>query len=127
MGKNVLLADDDETVRTLLRIVLEKNGLTVTTAEDGREALDLIRRQRPDLILLDLKMPRLNGYQLFTELKSDEALKSIPIIVITGLTRESEREDEEWARRMGAEGFLTKPFTPDELGRSVQEIIGRLM
>jgi len=127
VGKNVLLADDDETVRTLLRIVLEKNGLTVTTAEDGREALDLIRRQRPDLILLDLKMPRLNGYQLFTELKSDEALKSIPIIVITGLTRESEREDEEWARRMGAEGFLTKPFTPDELGRSVQEIIGRLM
>jgi len=127
VGKNVLLADDDETVRTLLRIVLEKNGLTVTTAEDGREALDLIRRQRPDLILLDLKMPRLNGYQLFAELKSDEALKSIPIIVITALTRESEREDEEWARRMGAEGFLTKPFTPDELGRRVQEIIGRLM
>jgi two-component system chemotaxis response regulator CheY len=126
VGKNVLLADDDETVRTLLRIVLERNGLTVTTAEDGREALDLIRRQRPDLILLDLRMPRLNGYQLFAELKADDALKSIPIIVITALTRESDREDEEWARRMGAEGFLTKPFTPDELGRRVQEIIGRL-
>jgi CheY-like chemotaxis protein len=127
VGKTVLIADDDETIRAVLKIVLERKGFSVSTARDGRDALDEITRRRPDLILLDLKMPRLNGYQLVAQLKSDENLKTIPIIVITAQSRESDREDAEWARRMGAEGFLTKPFTPDELGERVEEIIAKFL
>ena len=127
MAKTVLVVDDEEAVRNLLQMVLEKKGLVVETAGDGREALDRIDRRRPDLVILDLKMPRLNGYQVFAQMKSDENLKTIPIIVVTALTQESDREDEEWARRMGAEGFLTKPFDLDELGRRVEEMIAKIL
>lgn len=127
MSKNVLIVDDEQDVCDVLRVVLERRGITVRTAYDGHEALDEIDRQRPDLILLDLKMPRLNGYQLFAQLKSDPRHQSIPILVITALTQESDRDDEEWARRMGADGFLTKPFDLDDLGRRIDEMIANLL
>ena len=127
MGKNFLIVDDDEDVLNLLKMVLEQGGHTVRVAADGREALDQIDRQRPDLIVLDLMMPRINGYQLFAHLKTDEKLKSVPIIVITALTRESDREDGEWARRMGADGFLTKPFEIKELSARIQDMVARFL
>jgi len=128
MAKTVLIVDDEADVCDLLKLTLEKRGLVVQTASDGQEALDQIEGGRPpDLILLDLKMPRLSGYQLFARLKSDEKLRTIPIIVITGLTQDSGREDTEWAQRMGAEGFLTKPFELDELGRRVEEMVSKFL
>ncbi|MCX8037875.1 MAG: response regulator, partial [Candidatus Sumerlaeia bacterium] len=70
--------------------------------------------------------PRLNGYQLFAQLKSDEKTKSIPILVVTALTQGSDLSDEDWARRMGAEGFLTKPFDLDTLGQRVNELVAAM-
>jgi len=127
VARTVLVVDDEEDILRMLRMVLEKNGLVVETAEDGQQARDRIDRRRPDLILLDLKMPRVNGYQLFAELKSDEKTKSVPIIVITALTQGSDQGDEEWARRMGAEGFLTKPFDLDELSWRVEQMVAKIV
>lgn len=127
MAKTVLVVDDEEDIRKLLRLILEKDGFVVETAEDGQQARDQIDRRCPDLILLDLKMPRISGYQLFAELKSDEKAKNVPIIVITALTQGSDQGDEEWARRMGADGFLTKPFDLDELSRHVEEMVSKLI
>ena len=127
MSKTVLIVDDEPDVCSILRVVLEKRGVAVRTANDGREALDEIDRRRPDLIVLDLKMPRLNGYQVFAQLRSDPSRRNIPIIVVTGLTQESDRNDEEWARRMEADGFLTKPFDIDDLGRRVDELVAKFL
>jgi len=127
VAKTILVVDDEEDVCRMLKIALEKHGFVVETADNGQQALDQIERRRPDLVLLDLKMPRRNGYQLFAQLKSDERLHAIPIIVITALTQGSDREDEEWARRMGAEGFLTKPFDLDEMARRVEEMVAKLL
>lgn len=127
MAKTILIVDDEEDIRNMLKIALEKDGFLVETADNGQAALDQIDRRRPDLVLLDLKMPRRNGYHLFAQLKSDEKLQAIPIIVITALTQGSDREDSEWARRMGAEGFLTKPFDLDELGRRVGEMVAKAL
>jgi len=127
MAKTILVVDDEEDIRHMLRLILEKSGFVVETAGDGQEALDQVRDHRPDLILLDLKMPRLNGYEVFVRLKSDEQFKTIPIIVVTAVTQDSDQEDEEWARRMGAEGFVTKPFDLSELGRRIEELISKLI
>jgi CheY-like chemotaxis protein len=127
VAKSILAIDDEPSILKMLKIALEKQGYEVSTAGDGQEALDEIRSERPDLILLDLKMPRLGGYQLFAQLKSNPDLKDIPIIVITALTQDSEHDDDEWARRMGAEGFLTKPFDVEELSRRVEEVVAKFL
>lgn len=127
MAKTVLIVDDEEDVCELLRVLLEARGLVVETAGDGHQAIERIEQKCPDLILLDLKMPRLGGYELFVRLRSDEKHKTIPIIVITALTQESDHNDEEWARRMGAEGFLTKPLDMEDLGRRVEEFVSKLL
>jgi len=125
--KKVLVADDEEDICQMLKIVLEKQGWEVETACDGKDALEKIESGPPDLILLDLKMPRINGYHLFAQLKSDEKYKEIPIIIITGLTQDSEHDDEEWARRMDAEGFVTKPFDLEELARRIKELTSKYL
>ena len=127
MPKNVLVVDDEEDIRAMLKMALQGPDCVVRTAADGREAIDEIDRQRPDLILLDLKMPRLNGYQLFAQLKSDETLSRIPVIVMTGLTRESDHDDMDWARRMHADGFITKPFDVEELSRRVRDLAAKFL
>ncbi len=126
MARTILVVDDDEDVLRILRFSLERAGYAVQTASDGQQARDQIDRQRPDLIVLDLKMPRLNGYQLFAQLKSDEKTRSIPVLVVTALTQGSDLSDEDWARRMGAEGFLTKPFDLDALGQRVNELVAAM-
>lgn len=126
-GKNVLIVDDEQDVRDLLNMALESLGCEIRTACDGQDALAQIARKRPDLILLDLKMPNLNGYHLFARLKSDELLSKIPVIIITGLSQDSEHDDDEWARRMGAEAFLTKPFELKELRERVKELAGKFL
>lgn len=127
MAKKALIVDDEEDVCSLLRLVLEKRGLEVQTAGDGQEALEQIKKVVPDLILLDLKMPRVGGYQLYARLKADPHYQKIPIVVVTSLTQDSDVDDAGWQRRMEADGFLTKPFELEELGRRVDEIVGKLL
>ena len=124
MSKLVYVLDDEEAVCEIIRIVLESRGYSVATADDGEKGLKMIKEKKPDILIVDLKMPKLNGYELISQLKLNPELADIPIIVITSLTTESEHSDEEWREKMGVQDFISKPFEPLELVERIEKIIG---
>ena len=124
MSKLVYVLDDEEAVCEIIRIVLERRGYSVATADDGEKGLKMIKEKKPDILIVDLKMPKLNGYELISQLKLNPELADIPIIVITSLTTESEHSDEEWREKMGVQDFISKPFEPLELVERIEKIIG---
>lgn len=105
--KKILVVDDEKEIVNILCTSLEMQGYETLSAFDGQEGLDMARNEKPDLILLDIVMPRLNGYQVCRELKKDEATKSIPILMLTAKTQES---DQFWGKETGADEYITKPF-----------------
>ena len=112
---HILLVDDNEQNLELLVAYLEELGGTLTTARDGLDALRLIESAKPDLMLLDVMMPRMSGFQLCKRLKGQAATKGIPIIMVTAL---NEVADQERAADCGADDFLSKPVNkPDLLAR----------
>ena len=112
MGKRVLLAEDEKNVILGVRTCLDAVGYQVEIVEDGEQALNAVRREHPDLILLDLLMPKIDGFEVLKVLKGDEATKQIPIIV---LTAKAEEEDRQRAMDLGANDYMTKPFKPQDL------------
>ncbi len=112
MGKKVLLAEDEKNVILGVRTCLDAVGYQVEIVEDGEEALNAVRREHPDLILLDLLMPKIDGFEVLKVLKGDEATRHIPIIV---LTAKAEEEDRQRAMDLGANDYMTKPFKPQDL------------
>jgi DNA-binding response OmpR family regulator len=104
----VLLAEDDLSVRMTVELVLQLEGFEVLAAEDGERALELARRRMPDVMLLDQMMPKMDGKQVLAALRSDEATKEIPVLILTGMAQQS---SDEW---LGAE-FIGKPFDPEDL------------
>src|SRR5438105_11269088 len=116
MTASVLVIDDDEDLRLLCGLFLRKGGFRVTQAADGREALDVARSDRPDLILLDLMMPVMDGWECLAELKADASLRDIPVFIITG---KNQRSDQDRAFASGAEAFIAKPFQGADLVASI--------
>jgi twitching motility two-component system response regulator PilH len=114
--KNILVVDDSATERFFTVDVLSKAGYQVTTAESGEEGIAKAKADKPDLILMDVVMPGLNGYQATRTLSRDEGTKSIPIIVCTSKGQET---DKVWGLRQGAVDYLVKPLNPDELLRRI--------
>ena len=115
MEKRVLVVDDDRNITTYLRTLLEDNGYETTTANDGSEGLEKARNGKPDAIALDLLMPKKSGIKLFRELRKDEALRNIPIVVVTGIASEHETFSNFkrfiYERKIsGPEAFLEKPI-----------------
>lgn len=104
----VLVAEDDPSVRLTIEFVLEDEGFEVLMAEDGAAALDYALRKRPDVILLDQMMPKMNGREVLTALQEDESTRAIPVLVLSGMGR---HESKEWE---GVE-FVGKPFSPEDL------------
>jgi two-component system cell cycle response regulator len=111
-GANVLVADDSLVVRTVVRDELESSGYRVHEAEDGLSAIAHCRRTPPDVVLLDVEMPGLDGYQVLAELKSDSDARDIPVVFLTSRSR---MEDVVAGLRGGAHDYLKKPFDPPEL------------
>lgn len=109
---SVLVTDDDEDLRMLCRLHLERGGFRVIQAADGKQALETARTERPDLILLDLMMPVMDGWECLAALKADPSLQRIPVFIITG---KNQREDQTRAFASGAEAFIPKPFQGSEL------------
>jgi DNA-binding response OmpR family regulator len=118
----VLVADDDEDIRSLVTFRLERAGYRVVTAADGEHALSLALEHSPDLAILDVMMPRLDGYELTRRLRQHEATKSIPVILLTARAQEA---DVERGFEVGADDYIRKPFSPQELRARVQAILGR--
>ncbi len=112
MGKKIFLADDESGFVSTLTSRLEFEGFEITTAPDGKAALEMIPGEKPDLILLDIMMPAMNGYQVCRILKEDPETSSIPILMLTAKSQES---DKFWRAEAGADGYITKPFDMDEL------------
>ena len=117
----ILLVDDEPALRELLRATFEGADVTVDEAGSGVEAEVRIRRRRPDVIVLDLRMPEMDGVELCSRLKSDDATRDIPIVLLTG----AEPEEARRAQRAGAAALVRKPFSPLELLSIVQRVSGR--
>ena len=117
----VLVVDDSEVIRGLIAMNLELDGLDVQTASDGVEALDRVADWRPDVVTLDVMMPRLDGFATAQRLKADDATSAVPIVIVSACAQES---DLRRAREIGVEAYLTKPFDPDDLVRIVRDLAG---
>jgi len=112
MGKKrVLIVDDEEPIRLLVFSILGKDYIVIE-ASDGGEAISVAHRQKPDLILMDILMPRVDGYTACYRLKNDAVTKAIPVVMLTGVGFEL---NEKLSRQLGANGYITKPFNPQEL------------
>ena len=110
--KTILVVDDSPTDRQYLSDILAKSGYQVSTAESAEEALDKVRRERPDLVLMDVVMPGQNGYQATRALSKDSATKDIPIIICTTKGQETDRV---WGMRQGARDYIVKPVSQADL------------
>ena len=119
MGR-VLVVDDEPDVLLLCRLNLQQRGHELLEATDGSTALQLALERRPDVVVLDLMMPGMNGYEVLETLQLDERTSSIPVLV---LTAKSLRADRERSHSLGASGFLTKPFLPSELCDIVESLV----
>jgi len=116
----VLVADDETPIRLLVRVNLEAEGYQVIEASDGRESLEVARREHPDIILLDVMMPFKDGWEVAEELISDDATSTIPIIF---LTARADLRDHERGLNTGALQYITKPFNPRTLAPSIDECL----
>jgi CheY-like chemotaxis protein len=116
--RTVLLADDDAALRRLVGVTLGRDRFALLTAGDGEEALAVARTQRPETILLDVNMPRLDGLEVCRALKADPATAHIKILILTGNGSEADRQE---ALAAGADGYLAKPFSPIALLEWMQD------
>jgi len=118
----IVVVDDEIPALRLIRLTLQRAGYEIVTATDGQEALNLIQQRPPDLILADVLMPRLGGFDLVRIVKRDPKLRNIPCILVTSLNR---YEDQKMGYQFGADFYITKPFTPEGLLQSVNRALGR--
>jgi len=118
--KTVLVADDEVAVSKLICYVLENAGFNVKIAQDGGDALDQIIKETPDLVLLDLMLPTISGFEILSKIRENEKLKSLPIIV---LTCRGQEEDKQKATHLGVTEYLTKPFSPSGLINIIRNVM----
>jgi two-component system alkaline phosphatase synthesis response regulator PhoP/two-component system response regulator VicR len=121
MGRRVLVVDDDAPTVALIRIALERAGFTVASASNGAECLLAVDRQRPDLLILDVLMPIMDGFQTLRVLRETPASRHLPVLILT-CRREDEDVLEGW--QSGADLYLTKPFEIEELATAVKRMLG---
>ena len=119
MTKRILTIDDSKTIRDMLMLTLSDAGFEVLQAVDGQDGVDMLESERVDVIITDINMPRMNGYEVIRHLRSDPDHKSTPILV---LTTESDTEKKGLARDAGATGWMVKPFDPDQLVATVNRV-----
>lgn len=118
----ILVADDSRTILSMVSSRLERSGYEVVTAANGEEALQLTEERRPSLAILDVEMPKLDGYEVTRRLRANQLTAAIPIILLTGRDSDAERAA---GLEAGATDYITKPFSPQELEARVEEVLGR--
>jgi two-component system, cell cycle response regulator DivK len=120
MNRCILVVEDQEDNRRILRDLLTSSGYKLVEAEDGAQALVMAKRQRPDLILMDVQIPLIDGYEVTRRLKADPALRDIPIIVVTSYALSG---DESKARAAGCNGYVSKPYSTRQLLAKIREYV----
>jgi DNA-binding response OmpR family regulator len=119
----VLVVDDERAIRLLCRVNLAASGMEVLEAEDGRVGLELARKERPDLVLLDVMMPEVDGWTVARELAENEETRDIPVVF---LTARADAADKRLGEQLGGVGYLVKPFDPVYIGDFVEHVLSRI-
>ncbi|HTQ78177.1 MAG TPA: response regulator [Burkholderiales bacterium] len=119
MATRVLIAEDDPNIVESLSFVLSRDGFEVSAALDGEEALRRLRSEPPDVMILDVMLPKRNGFEVLKAVKSDPALRAMPVIV---LTAKGQAQDRRMAEQIGVEGFMTKPFSNTDVLEAVRRL-----
>jgi len=120
MTTKILIADDEPNILISLEFLMKREGYEVLLARDGQEALDLLRRERPRLLLLDVMMPRKTGFEVCQEVRNDDDLRATLILMLTAKGRET---DVVKGLALGADAYMTKPFSTRELVQKVREML----
>ena len=120
MSKRILVVEDQPDSRQIIRDMLTGTDYEITEAENGKEALTAIEKQRPDLILMDIQLPIMDGYTATNQIKANPALRSIPIIAVTSYALGSE---EKKARAAGCDDYVTKPFSPRQMLAKIRQYL----
>jgi CheY-like chemotaxis protein len=129
MSKKVLVVDDDPDVRLFSVTVLEENGYTPLEAEDGESGLKMIKEEKPDLVILDVLMPRQSGVRLYRELKTAKALKDVKVIILSGIAKKTFLRSQKALTEFGGaeipepEIYLEKPVEPEELAEVIKKVL----
>jgi len=130
MGRKVLVVDDDPDIRVVSMNVLEENGFTPIEAGNGEEGLKLVKKEKPDLVILDVMMPRHSGVRLYREIKTDAALKHIPVIMLSGIAKNAFLRSQKALTEFGGkpvpepDAYLEKPVDPEVLKETVNKVVG---
>ena len=119
--KKILVVDDNEKNRYLISFILEKNGIEVVTANDGLEGVETARKQQVDLIIMDIKMPKMDGYEATRMVKKLEGYQSVPIIALTSYAMAG---DEKKAMDAGCDGYVSKPIDPETIMDEIRKYLG---
>ena len=121
MTKHVLIADDEANIVISLEFLMKREGHRVTIARDGDAALEAIRRERPDLVLLDVMMPGKSGFEVCQAVRADEALAAVKILMLSAKGRDTDLAK---GSALGVDAYMTKPFSTRELADKVRELLG---
>jgi len=130
MSRRVLTVDDDPDITMFVKTVLEENGYTPLIARNGETGLSVAREEAPDLIILDVLMPKQSGIRMYRELKSDDSLKGIPVIILSGIAKRTFLRSQEALTEFGDQPipepdvYIEKPVEPLELAETVKRLIG---
>lgn len=119
MTKRVLLAEDEPNIVESLTFLLERAGFEVAVETDGRQALEAALADAPDILILDVMLPKLDGYEILRQLRADRRAEALPVLM---LTAKGQREDRETALECGADLFITKPFSNSEIVAAVEQL-----
>ncbi len=120
--KSVVCIEDEPEMIDLVRLILGRKGFELIGAVGGREGLETVRREKPDLVLLDLMMPDMDGWEVYQQMKADEELKDIPVIVVTAKAQSIDKVLGLHIAKV--DDYVTKPFGPQELLKSVRRVLG---
>ena len=120
----ILIAEDERDIRELVSFSLQFGGFTVVQAANGAEAVEYAQKEMPDLILMDVRMPKMTGYEACRQMKTMESVRDIPVVFLSAKGQESEIQT---GMEVGAEEYILKPFAPDELVKQVQAVLDRVM
>jgi two-component system, OmpR family, response regulator VicR len=121
--KMILCIEDEPEMIDLIRLILSRRGFEIRGANGGKEGLEVIRKDHPDLVLLDLMMPEMDGWEVYQQMKADEATKTIPVIVVTAKAQSIDKVLGLHIAKV--DDYIAKPFSPQELLTSVDNVLGR--